>query len=129
MIQVTDQKQVRLLKLLHEGSLPLSKARIRLNDNRPKVTVDRLNLFFANTISSCGQDIFGKWQRAELRFLIGYGLTGQKEQIIKLNGNVEILNFYPDKDNPEMVTLRIIRRTSQHARPCANAASAITSPS
>lgn len=108
-IPITDTKQVRLFKLLHEGSLPLSKARLRLNDNQPKVVVDRLNLFFANFISC----IPWEWPRAEVKFLVCHGFDGRKRQEILLNDNVEIKGFMPDKENPTMVIIRVWRNGTE----------------
>ncbi len=111
-VPVTGTKQVRLLKLLHEGSLPLSKVRVKLKDNQPKLVVDSINEFFARLISQVDDN----WVRAELKFLVGYGFSGRKENVIWLNDKVEIINFHPDKNNPCEATLRIWR-TKTKVRP------------
>lgn len=110
-IPITNRKQVKLIKLLHEGAIPLNKARIILKDTQPKVIVDRLNIFFANIISTLKDDSFStRFIRGELEFIVGHGFPDTKLQQIRLSDNVIIENFYPDKENPTIVTLRILRQ-------------------
>ena len=111
MVPVKDPKQIRLIKLLHNGSLPLSKVRTKLNDNRPKLIAESLNLFFSSFIDSIeGDDLLSNWKRAEIRFLVGHGISGERKQIFWLDDNVEILKFHPDNKNPTLVTLRVWRK-------------------
>lgn len=101
-IFVDDKKQIELLKLLHEGSLPLSKARVKLRNKTPMVVVTSLNHHMAKFI----QAMDNEWLRSELMFCVWCEFGGRKKQI-QLSENVVIDRFHPNKENAECVILKL----------------------
>ena len=100
-VLIEDMKQVRLLKLLHEGSLPLSKVRIKMKDKQPQLVADKLSQRIALFIQLLDND----WFKSELMWL--FFLEHRKTNVMTLPNNIEICKFVPNKENARYVVLKV----------------------